>query len=87
MAWGIGSIGAYTTIYETPIDELGYVYTRSGSHTALVDTDVDVDDIGGDFASQTVKEVYTHFDFINLDACSAFQALCASSKITTEGCP
>jgi len=67
MAWGIGSIGAYTTIYETPIDELGYVYTRSGSHTALVDTDVDVDDIGGDFASQTVKEVYTHFDFINLD--------------------
>ena len=67
MAWGIDSIGAYTTIYETPIDELGYVYTRSGSHTALVDTDVDVDDIGGDFASQTVKEVYTHFDFINLD--------------------
>lgn len=67
MAWGIDSIGAYTTIYETPIDELGYVYTRSGSHTALVNTDVDVDDIGGDFASQTVKQVYTHFDFINLD--------------------
>lgn len=79
MAWGIDSIGAYTTIYETPIDELGYVYTRSGSHTALVNIDEDVNDIGGDFSGQTVKQVYTHFDFINLDGEQIFGGQVGSS--------
>jgi len=72
MAWGINSIGAYTTLYETPIDELGYVYTRSGSWTAYSTTDYDVNSIGGDFAGQTVKQAYTHYDYINLDGNQLF---------------